>query len=386
MFLGRLLSVIELLSKSGQAVISLADTGVSEELGLFKKTFYGNTVIDWMESALIIIAAVVLSKTIYWLIGKTVKRFAARTKTQFDDILVDMAEEPFVLAIVIGGIYYGLKNLTLSETADGMVDKVVQALLILNAAWLVTRMFDALVREYLVPIAKKTDSELDDHIVTIIRKGVKISVWLIAVIMAMDNAGLDVYSILAGLGIGGLAFALAAKDVVGNFFGSIAIFLDKPFKVGDRIQVCGFDGVVTEVGLRSTRIRTRYEGRIVAIPNQSVTEANIVNVDTENGRQIFAVYRLTPDMDEEQIEQAMQVLRTIVEEDPDTQQKVVTGFFAITEYSRDIMLLYWINPDASNLKTRTRINLRIIRQFRKLNIELVKASPVHAKVDEVDLL
>jgi len=385
-FLGRLLSVIELLSKSGQAVISLADTGVSEELGLFKKTFYGNTVIDWMESALIIIAAVVLSKTIYWLIGKTVKRFAARTKTQFDDILVDMAEEPFVLAIVIGGIYYGLKNLTLSETADGMVDKVVQALLILNAAWLVTRMFDALVREYLVPIAKKTDSELDDHIVTIIRKGVKISVWLIAVIMAMDNAGLDVYSILAGLGIGGLAFALAAKDVVGNFFGSIAIFLDKPFKVGDRIQVCGFDGVVTEVGLRSTRIRTRYEGRIVAIPNQSVTEANIVNVDTENGRQIFAVYRLTPDMDEEQIEQAMQVLRTIVEEDPDTQQKVVTGFFAITEYSRDIMLLYWINPDASNLKTRTRINLRIIRQFRKLNIELVKASPVHAKVDEVDLL
>ncbi len=386
MFLGRLLSVIELLSKSGQAVISLAETGASEELGLFRKTFYGNTVIDWMESALIIIAAVVLSKTIYWLIGKTVKRFAARTKTQIDDILVDMAEEPFVLAIVIGGIYYGLKNLTLSETADSMVDKVVQALLILNAAWLITRMFDALVREYLVPIAKKTDSELDDHIVTILRKGVKISVWIIAIIMAMDNAGLDVYSILAGLGIGGLAFALAAKDVVGNFFGSIAIFLDKPFKVGDRIQACGFDGVVTEVGLRSTRIRTRYEGRIVAIPNQSLTEANIVNVDSENGRQIFAVYRLTPDMDEEQIEQAMQVLRTIVEEDPDTQQKVVTGFFAITEYSRDIMLLYWINPDASNLKTRTRINLRIIRQFRKLNIELVKASPVHAKVDEVDLL
>ncbi|MBE0535010.1 MAG: mechanosensitive ion channel family protein [Phycisphaerae bacterium] len=370
----------------GNTAIALADTNPPEELGLFSKTFYGNTVVDWLQSAAIIIAAVVVGKLIYWLIGKTIKRMAAKTKTQVDDILVDMAEEPFVLGIVIAGIWYGLHILTLSDAAQKVVNGVIEALLILDGAWLVTRMFDALVREYLVPLAHKTESELDDHIVSIVRKGVKISVWIIAIIMAMDNAGLDVYSILAGLGIGGLAFALAAKDVVGNFFGSIAIFLDKPFKVGDRIQVCGFDGVVTDVGLRSTRIRTRYEGRIVAIPNQSVTEANIVNVDTEPGRQIFAVYRLTPDMDDEQVSQAMELLKSIVQADPDTQEKVVSGFFAITEYSRDIMLLYWIKPEASNLKTRTRINLQIIRQFKKHNIELVKANPIHAKVDEVDLL
>jgi len=363
-----------------------ADPNLSAGDAIFTKTFYGNTIFDWTQTALIIVGALVLGKVLYWLIGKTVKQMASKTKTRFDDIIVDMAEEPFVFSVIIFGIWYGLKNLTLSKATGIVVNGGIQALLILDVAWLITRMFDALVKEYLVPFAKKTESELDDYIISIIRKGVKISVWIIAIIMSMDNAGFDVYSILAGLGIGGLAFALAAKDVVENFFGSIAIFLDKPFRVGDRIQACGYDGVVISVGLRSTRIRTRYEGRIVTIPNQMIAGADIVNVETENGRQVFSVYRLTPDMDEKQVSSAMEILKKIVESDEDTSEKVVSGFFAITEYSRDIMLLYWVKPEVSNLKTRTRINLEIIKQFKENNIELVKAKPVHAKTDQVELL
>jgi len=222
----------------GNAVHVLADPNLAAELGPFKKAFYGNTVFDWMQACLIIIGTVVLGKVLYWLIGKTIKRVASKTRTKLDDILVDMAEEPFVFGVIILGIWYGLRNLTLSATAETAVNKSIQALLILDAAWLITRMFDALVEEYLVPFAKKTESDLDDHIISIIRKGVKISIWVIALIMAMDNAGFDVFAILAGLSIGGVAFALAAKETVGNFFGSVAIFIDKPFRVGDRIQVC----------------------------------------------------------------------------------------------------------------------------------------------------
>lgn len=364
----------------------LADPNLPDELGPFKKAFYGNTVFDWMHTCLIIIGSLILGKVLYWLIGKTIKRMASKTKTRFDDILVDMTEEPFVVGVIILGIWYGLKSLTLSETAETAVTKSIQALLIIDVAWLITRMFDALVEEYLVPFAKKTESDLDDHIIAIIRKGVKISVWIIAIIMAMDNAGFDVFAILAGLSIGGVAFALAAKDTVGNFFGGIAIFIDKPFRVGDRIQACGYDGVVIGLGIRSTRIKTRYQGRIVIIPNQMIANADIINVETENGRQVFSVYRLTPDMDDQQVSAAMETLEQIAKSDKDTQEKVVTGFFAITEYSRDIMLLYWVKPEVSNLKTRTRINLEIIKQFKENNIELVKANPVHTKMDQVELL
>ena len=370
----------------GNTVHVLTDPNLPAELGLFKKAFYGNTVGQWMLTALIIIVAVVLGKVAYWLIGKTIKRLASKTRTKLDDILVDMAEEPFVFGVIILGIWYGLKNLTLSATAETAVNKSIQALLIVDVAWLITRMFDALVEEYLVPLAKKTESDLDDHIIGIIRKGVKISIWIIALIMAMDNAGFDVFAILTGLSIGGVAFALAAKDTVGNFFGSVAIFIDKPFRVGDRIQVCGHDGVVIGLGLRSTRIRTRYQGRMVVIPNLLVAGADIVNVESENGRQVFAVYRLSPEMNHEQVSSAMEILKQIAQSDDDTQEKVVSGFFAITEYSRDIMLLYWVKPEASNLKTRTRINLEIIRQFKDNKIEVVKASPVHTKMDQVELL
>lgn len=353
---------------------------------MFTKTYYGNTVAQWTQAFLIIIGALIVGRVIYWLIGRTVKRMAAKTRNHLDDILVDMLEEPIVLGVIIAGIWYGLRVLSMPDTVRDGVNKAVSALLILDAAWLIVRMFDALIKEYLLPLAQKTESDLDDHLISIISKGGKVSVWTIAFIMAMHNAGIQVLSILAGLGIGGLAFALAAQDTVGNFFGSVAIFLDKPFRVGDRIQVQGYDGIVTAVGLRSTRIRTRYEGRIVAIPNQLVARADIVNVETENGRQVFTVYRLTPDMDDEHIQLAMDLLKRIAESDPDTQEKVVTGFFAITEYSRDIMLLYWVKPEASNLQTRTRINLEIVRQFRENNIQLVKANPVHAKWDKVELV
>jgi small-conductance mechanosensitive channel len=117
-----------------------------------------------------------------------------------------------------------------------------------------------------------------------------------------------------------------------------------------------------------------------------IAAADIVNVETEKGRQVFAVYRLTPKMSSEKVSAAMDILKQIAKDDSDTQEKVVSGFFAITEYSRDIMLLYWVKPDASNLKTRTRINLEIIRQFEENDIRLVKASPVHTKMDQVELL
>jgi len=199
--------------------------------------FAGNNVFDWLYAALIIVVALVVGKTLYWLIGKTVKRMAARTRTQLDDILVDMLEEPIVLAVVVLGIWYGVSVLTMTDAAAKVVGNIIEAVLILNGAWLITRVFDSLIKEYLIPLAEKTESELDDLLVPIISKGIKVSVWTIALIMVVHNAGYNVFAILGGLGIGGLAFALAAQDTVGNFFGSIAIFLDKPFKVGDRIQV-----------------------------------------------------------------------------------------------------------------------------------------------------
>ena len=153
------------------------------------KTFYGNTILQWIIAFAIITGALILGKCIYWLIGKTVKKLASKTKTRLDDILVDMLEEPFVLAVIIGGTWYGIKFLNLSAWATATIDKAFQGLIIVNAAWLLSRLFDALVEEYLIPFVKQTESDLDDQLVPVIRKAVKLSIWTIAVIMALDNSG-----------------------------------------------------------------------------------------------------------------------------------------------------------------------------------------------------
>ncbi len=121
---------------------------------------------------------------------------------------------------------------------------------------------DAVVEEYVVPIAEKSESDFDDQVLPIMRKGIRAVIWIMGIIIGMDNLGIDITAMIAGLGIGGLALALAAQDMVKNIFGGIMIFLDKPFKIGERIQIDGFDGTVEEVGLRSTRVRT-LEGRLL---------------------------------------------------------------------------------------------------------------------------
>ena len=128
----------------------------------------------------------------------------------------------------------------------------------------------------------------------ILRKTVRSVVWILGVITAMNNAGFDVGALLAGVGIGGLAMAMAAKDFVANIFGGVTVFVDKPFKVGDRIVVDGIDGTVQEIGIRSSRLIT-LQGRMVTIPNNSFTNSPVENITAEPSRKVSVTLGLTYD-------------------------------------------------------------------------------------------
>ena len=220
------------------------------------RTYYGNTVLDWAIAFAIIIAAFLVGKVVYWLSSTVFRQLTKRTKTNLDDIILDMVEEPLVFALTVAGIWYGLRTLELPEAAHVWIGNVFQFLVVLAVAWMVTRLLDAVYREYLVPIAEKSENDLDDQLMPILQKGTKLAVWSIGIIVALNNAGYDVGALIAGLGIGGLALAMAAKDTVSNIFGGFTIFSDRPFKLHDRVKVAGFDGTVIDIGVRSTRLKT----------------------------------------------------------------------------------------------------------------------------------
>jgi MscS family membrane protein len=345
----------------------------------FSRNFYGNTVSEWAVALLIIVASVVIGRAVYWLVKNLIRKLTSKTKTKLDNIVLDMVEEPLVFAIIIAGIWFGLKTLTFSEAATTWISRAYYILIIFNIAWLITRLLDSLITEYLVPITQESKTDLDEQLLPIARKGIKTVIWIVAAIVALNNAGYDVGAVLAGLGIGGLAFALAAQDSVSNLFGGFTVLADKPFRLNERVKVAGFDGTVKEIGIRSSRLVT-LEGRTVTIPNSNFTKSPIENISSEPSRKIVLNLGLTYDMTANQIEFAMNLLKDIAAKNENIEENALVSFNAFGDFALNILFIYYIKKDRDILNTLTQINLEILKKFNENNLEFAFPSQtIYAK-------
>lgn len=332
------------------------------------KEFYGNTIQNWAISMGIVIGAVIVAKIIFWIIGKYVKSITAKTKSKLDDILVDKLEEPVMYGVGIIGFYYGFHRLEFGQNVDNFFVHLFTFLFTLNITWFFVRIIDALIEEYLVPVVTKSDSDFDDHLLPVLRKLVKIMLWSLGIIIGLNNIGFDVAALIAGLGIGGLALALAAQDTVKNIFGGIMIYMDRPFKMSDRIKINSYDGFVEEVGIRSTRIRT-LEGRLVTIPNAQFSDNAIENVTLEPSRKITVNLGLTYDTTPENMQLAMDKLKAIAEAHPGIGEDVLISFNAWGDFSMGILFIYYILPSSDILVTQSEVNMAILKQFNEAGLE-----------------
>lgn len=335
--------------------------------------YYGNSLIAWIVAGGLILLSLVIGKSLYWTFTHLARPLLQKSGRDLLILVVDMLEEPVVFMVVIIGTRLSLNSLTLGEDVIQVADYALAFVLTLTVTWLVTRMYNALHQRYLVILAQQTETTLDDHLLPLIKKGLNSVLWAIGIIVAMNNAGYNVTPVLAGLGIGGLAFALSVQHTFGNILGGLLVYTDGHFKIGDRIQFKGerghIDGVVEDIGLRTTTVKTRYEGRYVNIPNSFLTDREVVNVESESGRQLFAVYKLAHDTTPEQIRKFLELLENAVKTTPGTKDLVITGLIAVSEIALDVMLLYWVESESSKVKTRTEINLKILEAMKNENIE-----------------
>jgi MscS family membrane protein len=339
-------------------------------MDIFNTLYYGNTIEEWATALGIVVLAFIFGKIAYWVFGHFIKVLTRKTKTRLDDILVDMIEEPIMLAIILAGTWYGLSTLVLSEGFQSFFSKALMFVIILNVAWFLSRFFNAIFKEYVVPLAEKSENDFDDQIVPIIRKGINFIIWTIAIIVGLDNAGYNVAAILAGLGIGGFALAMAAKDTVSNIFGGIMIFLDKPFKINDRIQIDGIDGFVTEIGLRSTRIKT-LAGTEVTMPNSTFTGNPVENITREPSRKITLNIGLTYDTNSKDMEKAIKLLKEIANRHKkNIENSPLISFNSFGDFSLGILFIYYIKKSSDILDTQTQINLDILNTFNKAKLNM----------------
>jgi MscS family membrane protein len=335
----------------------------------FAKEFYYNTVGDWAISLAIIVGILVVAKILYWIFGRIVKTLTAKSKTKLDDIIVDMIEEPIVLIVTIIGVWFAIARLNFPEEILAWIDNVYWVIITLTVTWLLARLVDAVIREYIVPLTQKTEGDFDDQIVPIIRKAIRAAIWILGIIIALNNAGYNVGALLAGLGIGGLALAMAAKDTVANIFGGITIFTDKPFTINDRVKINGFDGTITEIGIRSTRLKT-LENRIVTIPNSKFTDGMVENVSSEPHRKVVLKLGLTYDTTADKIQNGMKALKEIVDNNDQLEENAVISFTEFGDFALGILFIYYIKKDGDIMGAQTEVNLEVKTRFEALGIEM----------------
>lgn len=335
----------------------------------FQREFYHNTIADWAIALGILLASFILAKLLYWIFGNVIKRLSQKTKTKIDDIIVDTLEKPVIFGLTIFGLWYGIHQLMFPETVNVWINTAYHVMVTLTVTWLLARLVDAFITEYLIPLTEKTESDMDDQLIPVLRKGIRSAIWILGIIVALNNAGYNVGALLAGLGIGGLALAMAAKDTVANFFGGVTVFTDKPFKINDRIKINGFDGTITEIGIRSTRLKT-LEGRIVTIPNSKFTDGMVENVTLEPRRKMVLNIGLVYDTPAAKMEKAMELLKLIASDNESTEEEPLVSFNNFGDSSLGILFIYYIIKGADILKTQSEVNLAIMKQFEEHGLEM----------------
>ena len=343
--------------------------------------FLGNSIEVWAVALAIIIGTFVATKIVYWVLSNILRKLTAKTKTNLDDVLIDKLEKPIRYSILIIGYWIAIHYIYIeNEGVMNFLEAVASIAAVLTLTSITSRVFDALVTEVVQPMVEKTEGGADNYILPIISKAVKGIIWTFGIIIGLDNIGFDITAMIAGLGIGGLALALAAQDSVKNIFAGIMIFLDKPFKIKDRIQIEGFDGVVEEVGLRSTRIRT-LDGRIVTIPNSTFTDNSVVNVTSQPALKIVLNLGLTYDTDKAGMQKGVDILRQIVADNSEIlEEDCSAGFKDFGDFSLGILFIYYVKPEAHWLDSQNTISKEVLARFTAAGLDF--AFPTHTLLNK----
>lgn len=292
--------------------------------------------------------------------------------------IVEALSQPVTAIVGLVGVYLAVKVLVLPVSADAPVaisgeflDQTFQVALAAVLIWGAMRLIDAL-SLYLRERAEENDLGVDVPVIPLLRKSLKIFVGVVGGLLVVQHMGFPIASLLGGLGIGGLAVALAAQDTLANVFGSVIVFTDRPFKVGDWVKIGDVDGDVESIGFRSTRIRT-WPKSLVTIPNKEIANSRIENWSAMPKRRVKFTLMIYDDVTADQVDALVDGIREILRTHPGVNQEyVLVNFTDIAPEGLGIFLYYFTSSTvwAVHMQVRQEVNLEIMRLMERLGISL----------------
>ena len=335
---------------------------------MLENELWGNTIENWGISILIILGAIIIVKLLSLLGKKVIKPFVTGTDNHLDDVIFYSLEAPVKFAIILLGIWIAIHRLVYPDSFVKVVDNAYSILIVLDITWFFGRLFSSLLQIYW---GKQSNGQAN-KMMPIIKRTILVIVWLIGIVMALSNVGVNISAMLGTLGIGGIAFALAAQDTVKNVFGAFTILTDKPFSIGDTIRVDSYEGTVVDVGVRSTKIMN-YDKRIITFPNYKITDTSIVNISSEPMRRVVLNLGLTYDTTSEKMKEALELLKSIpkrVENVSSNPSDIVAVFTEYSDSALVIMYIYFIEKQGDILGVTSNMNMEILAAFNKAGLNL----------------
>ena len=317
----------------------------------------------YFASLIYIFLAFCVSKFLDYLVNAWLKKWAAKTETRLDDLLLEVLHGPVKVVAFVILLNIGLNVFSWRPAAQAFLSKALIIVVASSLTYAVIKVVDLLMGLWRQRSAAGADKSFDEQLFPLISKTLKIFVVIVAVLVTSQNLGINMTGALASLSVGALAVGLAAQDTLANFFGAVAVYMDKPFRIGDRIKLDGVDGTVESIGLRSTRVRS-VDGHHVTIPNKTVGNATITNVTRRPNIKTEMNIGLTHDTPVEKVRRALKILEEVYRAHPNTADLAVS-FNKFADSALNIQIVHaWNGTDQKeHLAGMQELNLKVKERF-----------------------
>jgi MscS family membrane protein len=313
--------------------------GLDRVQPLRTEEFLGEPLWKYAASLVYILLAFWVAKVIDWITRVWLKRLTERTETKLDDLVLDLLRGPVKVVAFVVLLHVGLNLFDWPAVARLYSSRGLVLVVAASLTYLAVKILDLLLDIWHQRLAHDSDHRFNEQLLSFVRKSLTAFVIIVAVLVTAQNLGVNITAAITSLSIGGLAVGLAAQDTLANLFGAVAIFTDKPFRVGDQIKVEGAEGHVESVGLRSTRVRNP-DGHLVAVPNKTMGNAIITNITQRPSIKTVMNLALARSLPPDKIKKALSLLEEIYRRHPLTQD-VWISFNQFTGGNINIQIVHW---------------------------------------------
>ncbi len=335
------------------------------------KEIAGNTIWQYTGLLLTILGFLILWQISLFLLRRSADRLDEKGR-KLASITVQAIRRSILLFYFVIVLKLGLSYMSMSESVSSFFQTVTAILFILAIGRLAYALVDV-VDSRMRDLAVSAESTVSGMLTVLVGRALRITIIIIVLLQAVTILiDKPLTSVIAGLGIGGLAVALASQDTLKNFFGSLAIFTDKPFQIGERVVIDGYDGPVEDVGLRSTRIRT-LEGHLVSIPNGELARKTIQNIGRRPYiRRLFNI-AITYDTPYEKVKMSVEIIKEILKDHEGMKHEYPPRVFFnnFNSDSLNILVIYWYHPPNywDFMSFNEKVNSEILNRFNSEGID-----------------